>query len=405
MSSRRAGSSVVHLRPRLSRCFRSDAALEAIARARDERVPNLALYNYPSFSGAFSALFARLFHSRLHVPCLILPFSSVEPFRVEDLHITGLEKCYLLDFLGPKGFAAKLAQRSFCKVIAFEHRKSSFSHTSAKEDCPENLVVHFSTEKSSVTAVYEYFSAQLAENRSTKEGPGLLDPQDQERMEMVLKYIEDGDLRRWTLPDIKAFNIGLSERRSKLNCITNPFIYEQLLDISAVDLIAKGNAYTTARQNSASKFLEKVFKVRLGRGLYGECLGIRADGISDLGDEIGKQLSVISAASGLRSFILKRKPEAKGVLCELLLQPIGAVIYMQRNNLKMSLRTTDDATDTSEVAKAFGGGGTPSSRLAFSEFTLSTYWWFCTFAVDVTLMMLGALGLRVINPTRFSYIM
>lgn len=160
-------------------------------------------------------------------------------------------------------------------------------------------------------------------------------------MEMVLKYIEDGDLRRWTLPDIKAFNIGLSERRSKLNCITNPFMYEQLLDISAVDLIAKGNAYTTARQNSASKFLEKVFKVRLGRGLYGECLGIRADGISDSSDEIGKQLSVKSAALGLR--------------------PIGAVVYMQRNNLKMSLRSTDDATDTSEVAKAYGGGGTPAS--------------------------------------------
>lgn len=76
-----AGSSAVHLLPRLCRRFRSDAALEAIARARDERVPNLALYNYPSFSGAFSALFARLFHSRLRVPCLVLPFSSVEPFR------------------------------------------------------------------------------------------------------------------------------------------------------------------------------------------------------------------------------------------------------------------------------------------------------------------------------------
>ncbi|XP_039164478.1 uncharacterized protein LOC104419856 [Eucalyptus grandis] len=341
MKTCRAGSSWVCPRPRLSRCFRSDAALAAIARARDERVPNLALYNYPSFSGAFSALFARLFHSRIRVPCLILPFSSVEPFRDADLHIPGLEKCYLLDFLGPKGFAAKLAQQSFCKIIAFEHRKSAFSHASAKEDCPENLVIHSNTEKSSVTAVYEYFSAQLAENRSTNEGPGLLDPQDQERMEMVLKYIEDGDLRRWTLPDIKAFNIGLSERRSKLNCITNPFMYEQLLDISAVDLIAKGNAYTTARQNSASKFLEKVFKVRLGRGLYGECLGIRADGISDSSDEIGKQLSVKSAALGLR--------------------PIGAVVYMQRNNLKISLRSTDDATDTSEVAKAYGGGGTPAS--------------------------------------------
>lgn len=32
-------------------------------------------------------------------------------------------------------------------------------------------------------------------------------------------------------------------------------------------------------------------------------------------------------------------------------RPIGAVVYMQRRNLKMCLRTTDGATDTSEVAK------------------------------------------------------
>lgn len=64
-----------------SRSFRSDAALEALAKASQEKVPNLLLYNYPSFSGAFSALFAHLFHSRLNLPCLSLPFSSVEPFR------------------------------------------------------------------------------------------------------------------------------------------------------------------------------------------------------------------------------------------------------------------------------------------------------------------------------------
>ena len=62
--------------------FRSDAALEAIARAREEeKFQTLVLYNYPSFSGALSALFAKLFHSYLNLPCLILPFSSIHPFR------------------------------------------------------------------------------------------------------------------------------------------------------------------------------------------------------------------------------------------------------------------------------------------------------------------------------------
>lgn len=56
----------------------------------------------------------------------------------------------------------------------------------------------------------------------------MLDPKERERVEFVLKYIEDGDLRWWSLPDSKAFNVGIREWRSKLNCITNPRIYEQV---------------------------------------------------------------------------------------------------------------------------------------------------------------------------------
>lgn len=46
----------------------------------------------------------------------------------------------------------------------------------------------------------------------------------------------------------------------------------QLLELSVEGLIAKGNSSLSARRNAASKLLEKVFRVRLGRGFYGECL-------------------------------------------------------------------------------------------------------------------------------------
>ena len=62
-------------------------------------------------------------------------------------------------------------------------------------------------------------------------GGSLLEVEDRDRVEMVLKYIEDGDLRRWSLPDIRAFNIGLAEWRSKLNCFTNPYMYEQVWNV------------------------------------------------------------------------------------------------------------------------------------------------------------------------------
>ncbi|KAH6789867.1 heat shock protein [Perilla frutescens var. frutescens] len=328
--------------PALVRQLRSDATLEAIRKALENKTPNLVLYNYPSFSGAYGALFAHLYHSRLNLPCLILPFSAVVPFNVDDLCIEGMKTCYFLDFLGPKGFALELSRRTSSMVIGFDHRKSVLSKISPREDSDPNLWFHVNIEKSSSTAVYEYFSAKLLEARSDQvDSLSLLTHEDQERIEMILKYIEAGDLRKWNLPNIKALNIGLREWRSKLNCITNPLMYQQLTEICSADLIIKGNTYLSKRQTDASKLLHKVFRVKLGRGFYGECLGVRADGNSDFSDEMGKELSQMSAEAGLR--------------------PIGAVVYMQRNNLKMCLRTVDSSTDTSEIAKAYGGGGFPSS--------------------------------------------
>jgi hypothetical protein len=57
---------------------------------------------------------------------------------------------------------------------------------------------------------------------------GLLEQEDQERVANMLEYIEDGDLRRWQLPNTKEFQTALREERAKLNCITNPHDFEQV---------------------------------------------------------------------------------------------------------------------------------------------------------------------------------
>lgn len=314
----------------LIRCFRSQAALKALAKASEDKVPNLILYNYPSFSGAFAALFTHLYHSHLNLPHLILPFSSVEPFRIATSLILLVQKDLRRSLLGGP------------HAIGFDHRKSALSKIPLNQSSGGSLTFHVNLEKTSSVAVYEHFSSRLSEVGSNKtDAISLLNSTFQDRVENVLKYIEDGDLHRWSLPDIRAFGIGINQWRSKLNCITNPHMYEQLMGIHTGDLIASGNSHISKRLAAAHKLLDKFFKIRLGRGLYGECLGVRADGDPDLSDEIGKELSKKSASVGLR--------------------PIGAVIYLQRKNLKMCLRTVDAATDTSEVAKAYGGGGSPCS--------------------------------------------
>uniref|UniRef100_A0A1D1Y9Y4 N utilization substance protein B n=1 Tax=Anthurium amnicola TaxID=1678845 RepID=A0A1D1Y9Y4_9ARAE len=301
---------------------------------------SLVLYNYPSFTGAMAALFANIYHSACKLPALILPFSSVEPFRVEDLKLRGLDKCYLLDFVGPDRFAVELS-RFVPNVVAFDHRKSTLARVSQFGCFPQNLDLHIDTQKTSARAVYHYFSEKLSEKSPLEGHVSLLSQEDEHRIETILKYVEDADLRRWDLSDTKAFNIGLREERVKLNCVTNPYVFEQLLDIDPSDLISKGNSHISSRQDAAKKLLGKEFKIRLGRGFYGECLCIRADGHSNLSHEIGDELSKRSAAAGMR--------------------PIGAVVFIQRGNLKMCLRTTDNATDTSVVAKTYGGGGKSSS--------------------------------------------
>ncbi|KAI3981331.1 hypothetical protein MKX01_004595 [Papaver californicum] len=59
------------------RNFRSKAALESLITTA-ENTPNLILYNIPSYSGSYSAFFA-------HLCCAV-------------------DTCYLLDYVGPKGF-------------------------------------------------------------------------------------------------------------------------------------------------------------------------------------------------------------------------------------------------------------------------------------------------------------
>ncbi|XP_047087934.1 uncharacterized protein LOC124699721 [Lolium rigidum] len=348
------------------RAFRSVASVEAIlsyshpfktsSSSEDQEGPaHLALYNYPTFAGAYSALAADLFHRRLGSRLLILPFSSIDPFRAEDLKAAGFRSCYLLDFIGPKKFALELS-RFIPSVVAFDHRQSTLARIPQLGRCPTNLELHIDTTKSSARAAFDYFSEKLAgTNPDSKMCENLLDQQDEERVLNVVKYIEDADLRLWEQPNSSEFHTALREERAKLNCVTNPHVFEQLVQLDVCDLLARGNSLVQNRLEAARKLIYNPFKLHLGRGLYGECLAIRADGNAILSHEIGLELSQMSSAAGLR--------------------PIGAVVFLQRGMLKVCLRTADNATNTSEVAKAYGGGGKPTSSsfaLRMDEFNAWT---------------------------------
>ncbi|KAE8792719.1 hypothetical protein D1007_32679 [Hordeum vulgare] len=304
----------------LRRAFRSAASLEAIlshshpsktsSSEDQEDAAHLALYNYPTFAGAYSALAADLFHRRLRRRLLVLPFSSVEPFsRAEDFKGAGFQSCYLLDFVGPRNFALELS-RFIPSIVAFDHRQSTLARIPQLGRCPTNLDLRIDTSKSSARAAFDYFSNKLTlENPDSETCENLLSQEDEERVSNVVKYVEDADLRQWQLPGSRSFHTALRDERAKLNCVSNPQVFEQLMQLDVSDLLARGNLLAQNRLGAARKLIHNPFKIYLGRGLYGECLAIRADGDSKVSHEIGLELSKMSAGAGLSGLYATRTVE------------------------------------------------------------------------------------------------
>lgn len=56
----------------------------------------------------------------------------------------------------------------FVRVEVFDHRKSTLAKVPKKEDCTDNLILHIDTERSSATAVYDYFSKKVADAKPSE---------------------------------------------------------------------------------------------------------------------------------------------------------------------------------------------------------------------------------------------
>lgn len=54
------------------------------------------------------------------------------------------------------------------RVEAFDHQKSTLAKVPEVEECPKNLILHIDPERSSATAVYDYFSKKLADAKPSE---------------------------------------------------------------------------------------------------------------------------------------------------------------------------------------------------------------------------------------------
>ena len=57
-------------------------------------------------------------------------------------------------------------------------------------------------------------------------------------VDSMIRYIEDGDLWRWALPQAKAFYAGLTALNLEYDANKNPEIFDKLLGLTSEQLIA-----------------------------------------------------------------------------------------------------------------------------------------------------------------------
>ncbi|XP_020103263.1 uncharacterized protein LOC109720506 [Ananas comosus] len=322
------------------------------------------LYHYPCPDGAFAALAAHLYFAGASLPVLFFPNTVYDPIRSDSLPLDEISDVYLLDFVGPPGFVADLSSK-VDRVTVLDHHKTALETLCGNAAIPENLEKVIDMKRSGATIAFDFFREKLSAKGDASgdheigsnavSGAKLLPDSQFERVHKLFKFVEDGDLWRWALPCSKAFSSGLKDLGIEYNVNVNPSLFHKLLALDPEHVISHGQETLSHKQKLIDEALARSYEIALGCGLFGHCLAVDADSISNLRSELGHQLAKRSRFLNLRG--------------------IGAVVYKvpELNNdqmRKISLRSVD-LEDTTPISQKYGGGGhrnASSFMLRLSEF-------------------------------------
>ncbi|KAK8916234.1 hypothetical protein KSP39_PZI022822 [Platanthera zijinensis] len=304
------------------------------------------LYHYPCPDGAFAALAAHLYFSAASLPVAFFPNPVYDPISIDSLPLDELSDVYLLDFVGPPGFVARLSSK-VDSVTVLDHHKTALEIIDENASEFGNIYKVIDMERSGATIAYSYFYDKLLRKGTLPETHGgecnhnFLPENKVEKVYSLFKFIEDGDLWRWELPHSRAFSNGLKDLNIEYDVNRNSCLFDQLMNLDPDLLISLGKDTFAYKQKLMDEALDQSYEITLGCGLFGHCLAVNADYISQLRSELGHQLAVKSRNLNLRG--------------------IGAVVYKvprlkNVHMLKVSLRSLD-LEDTTPISQEYGGGG------------------------------------------------
>uniref|UniRef100_A0A0D9VJL0 DHHA1 domain-containing protein n=1 Tax=Leersia perrieri TaxID=77586 RepID=A0A0D9VJL0_9ORYZ len=328
-----------------------------MACAHASRRVSAVLYHYPCPDGAFAALAAHLYFSAAALPVRFFPNTVYDPIRSDALPFDEIKDVYLLDFVGPPDFVTDIALKVE-SVTILDHHKTAFESLCGNATLGKNVNKVIDMQRSGATIAFDFFSNKLSmvgsdlwnhESANAINGVKYLPDNKVETVHKLFKFIEDGDLWRWAIPNSKAFSSGLKDLDIEFDVNINQKLFDQasidlLLELDPEEVISRGQATLSYKQKLIDDCLEKSYEIALGCGSFGNCLAVNADAISNLRSELGNQLAEKS---------LYKVPELNN-----------------DNMLKISLRSLNEE-DTTSISKEYGGGGhrnASSFLLSVTEF-------------------------------------
>jgi hypothetical protein len=229
--------------------------------AKKTQKASAILYHYPCPDGAFAALAAHLYFSAASLPALFFPNTVYSPITAQQLPLSEIGDLYLLDFVGSPGFGQEISSSvdrcgfffffffffwlcslflflccsvpvcehvcvRFFRVVVLDHHKTALEKLS-ETAAGENVIKVIDMERSGATIAFDYFKEKLKfDPNQTAVEVGEFD-----RLGPLFKYVEDGDLWRWRLPNSKAFNSGLKDSGIEFDVRLNPSLFQQVINL------------------------------------------------------------------------------------------------------------------------------------------------------------------------------
>eukprot|EP00891_Asterochloris_glomerata_P005881 jgi/Astpho2/5881/fgenesh1_pm.00080_%23_13_t len=287
-------------------------------------------YHYPCPDGIFAALAAHIYHAQHKHPVRWVPNTVYKPCSVQQMNLQKDEHLFMLDYIGPPGFAAEAAKHCG-RVIVLDHHKTAAESLADRQQLPHNMDIVLDMKRSGAVIARDYFKPQLTAEQDE-----------------MFAYIQDADLWQWQLPSTKQFHAGLAEIGLEYDCNKNPQIFQQLLQLTVASTIERGQQALAEQQKLVAAVLEMAFPIALGghdasdtQPGWGRCLAVQvSQAVAKHRSALGNALAEKSRQTGLRA--------------------CGAVVYrepdMAPDMAKVSLRSLG-REDTTAVSQAFGGGG------------------------------------------------